>query len=442
MQLTTFGIEDSAKQHYKMKSGQYQTKWMIVGVVTLCFLQVRTRLVEDNIVVFEKTQYKATVLEHAEVSKRVMTISAQHKLTGTCENIRYEILRDTPDSMYFGIATRNCGAMIIVAKQIDRSPDQCYKIHVRAYNEELRLQAAVAVVQLCVVDQMARKPYFRNLSTTTIEVRESCDQFQEPMIVLEANSNTPDNPHVNFGLLAGSTEQTNSKHTFRLEQINNTAVIMLSRWLDYETVSEYVLTIVATNDDGIETNLTLKVRVLDDNDETPTFEGNDTAIIPKNAAPGTFVHQVQAIDRDGTSANNVVSYRLEDDQDQFAIDSRTGIITSLKPPEHDIFLKVIAEDNSPARNGKPNRAMKMIHIMVVSDNLLDNTSPELVPTNDGVSKDIANVSSNSQKGNDVKIPEETSPSGRNVSASFWRQQNFEFLHILISVLLSYFYIAV
>lgn len=69
--------------------------------------------------------------------------------------------------------------------------------------------------------------------------------------------------------------------------------------------------------------------------------------------------QVRAIDADGTSANNQITYELADPTDPFAIDPVTGNITTLKMFDREIRsfynIKVLATDNSesaliPGRN--------------------------------------------------------------------------------------------
>lgn len=46
-----------------------------------------------------------------------------------------------------------------------------------------------------------------------------------------------------FELVIGRTEQTNKLSTFRLETEGTTAHIRLARHLDFESVSEYILTV-------------------------------------------------------------------------------------------------------------------------------------------------------------------------------------------------------
>lgn len=55
-------------------------------------------------------------------------------------------------------------------------------------------------------------------------------------------SNTDEKNPV-FELVAGRTEQTNKLSTFRLESEGNTAHIRLARHMDFESISEYTLTV-------------------------------------------------------------------------------------------------------------------------------------------------------------------------------------------------------
>lgn len=55
-------------------------------------------------------------------------------------------------------------------------------------------------------------------------------------------SNTDEKAPV-FELVPGRTEQSNKLNTFRLESEGNTAHIRLSRHMDYESISEYILNI-------------------------------------------------------------------------------------------------------------------------------------------------------------------------------------------------------
>ncbi len=57
-----------------------------------------------------------------------------------------------------------------------------------------------------------------------------------------ARSNTDEKAPV-FELVAGRTDQTNKQQTFLLTPHGNTAYIRMARPMDYESISEYTLTV-------------------------------------------------------------------------------------------------------------------------------------------------------------------------------------------------------
>ncbi|PRD29990.1 UNVERIFIED_CONTAM: CadN [Trichonephila clavipes] len=64
---------------------------------------------------------------------------------------------------------------------------------------------------------------------------------------IKARSGIPDNPTVFYTLMKGSTEQTNKKDTFYLDQRNlngdTWADIQVNYPLDYERIQQYNLTV-------------------------------------------------------------------------------------------------------------------------------------------------------------------------------------------------------
>lgn len=103
----------------------------------------------------------------------------------------------------------------------------------------------------------------------------------------------------------------------------------------------------------------INIKVEDVNDNIPIFSEIRSGTVLENEPVGTPVMQVRAIDADGTSANNQITYELGDPSDPFAIDPVTGNITTLKMFDREIRsfynIKVLATDNSesaliPGRN--------------------------------------------------------------------------------------------
>uniref|UniRef100_A0A182P1E6 Cadherin domain-containing protein n=1 Tax=Anopheles epiroticus TaxID=199890 RepID=A0A182P1E6_9DIPT len=220
----------------------------------------------DNAPTFDKTFYKEVIKRDAEVSEYVATISAT----------------DMDDGI---------NGLI--------SPEECYTIRVRAYNEvpnEEHKQETEIDVNIRVIDSVLTRPYFTTLIEGPILLKESFMNFSSPVAVLEANSSIPNEPDIYFTLVRGDTEQTNSKNTFALEQSCNTANILLNKRLDFETVSEYLLTISAKNTYNLDMETVVWIQVLDDNDNIPFFDGTGTIL--EHEPPGTPIMQVHATDHD------------------------------------------------------------------------------------------------------------------------------------------------
>jgi hypothetical protein len=120
-------------------------------------------------------------------------------------------------------------------------------------------------------------------------------------------SNIADESDLQFELVSGRTEQTNSQKTFVLETAGPMAMVKLGRYLDYESISEYTLTIRVQNKYSLAATTTILIQVEDVNDNIPAFTEVVRGSVLENEQAGTPVMQVRAIDADGTEANNQVS---------------------------------------------------------------------------------------------------------------------------------------
>lgn len=180
-----------------------------------------------------------------------------------------------------------------------------------------------------------------------------------------------------FELVKGKTAQTNKDQTFLLVPDGiDTAHIKLVRPLDYETVTEYTLTVRVKNKDFMDASINIPIKIEDVNDEIPTFLEFLRGSVVENDSPGAQAIQVRAIDKDGTSVNNIVSYELTDNQDIFQIDRTTGIITSKVPFDREevslYHVNVKAYDNSPSALVKeslePNIVVQTFQISIEDQN--------------------------------------------------------------------------
>lgn len=119
----------------------------------------------------------------------------------------------------------------------------------------------------------------------------------------------------------------------------------------------------------------VNIIVEDVNDNIPVFIETRSGSILENEPIGTPVMQVRAIDSDGTSEHNQVTYELADHTDLFQIDKYTGNITSMAEfdrEKKDFYnVKVIATDNSPSAllsTGEHNSGQQVFRIEIADKN--------------------------------------------------------------------------
>lgn len=226
-----------------------------------------------------------------------------------------------------------------------------------------------------VVESHKKAPSFLPRSLEPIRIRENFSDFDATIVRLEGVSNINDSPDLLFELLPGRTEQTNKGNTFRLESSKNTADIKLAQHLDYESNTEYTLIVRVQNKFNLAAETVVNIEVLDVNDNIPVFREMKKGSVLENEPAGVPVMQVRAIDADGTSAHNQVTYYLNNFKDLFAIDKDTGNITTLtvfdREAEDTYNVKVIAIDNSPSalfKSGEHNKGEQDFRIEIADKN--------------------------------------------------------------------------
>ncbi|XP_075996428.1 protocadherin Fat 3-like, partial [Genypterus blacodes] len=174
-----------------------------------------------------------------------------------------------------------------------------------------------------------------------------------------------------FAAVGGETADSNRDETFMVE--SDTGLIRLVRPVDYERVSVYRFKVSSTSRrDLVEcvSMVDLEVKILDVNDNKPVFETSAyVATVMEGMPVGTRVVQVRALDPDWGS-NGQVTYSLGPlltlsldlntgaarspsspvtaAASVFALDSKTGWITTLSPVDHEacnsFSFEVVASD--------------------------------------------------------------------------------------------------
>ncbi|XP_069678927.1 DE-cadherin [Periplaneta americana] len=339
-----------------------------------CTFKVVIEDINDNPPVFDKVNYRESVPQDQQLGREVMRISATDIDDGNNSIVVYKLEpKQQIDEGYLRIDA-NTG-VIFLNKSINYEPGHIFRMKATATDQGEEHNMVQIDLEILVVDSKKKAPSFKSGGGAVLQLKENYNDFSTPIAELIAESNIPNEKDLQFELVSGRTEQTNSQKTFILETAGPKAMVKLGRLLDYESISEYTLTIRVQNKYSLAATTTINIQVLDVNDNIPAFTEVLRGSVLENEPPGTPVMQVRAIDADGTEEHNQVTYSLADHENLFHIDPRTGNITTLVTfdrEEKDLYnVKVIAEDNSQSAlysDGRHNRGQQVFRIEIADKN--------------------------------------------------------------------------
>ncbi|KAB0802799.1 hypothetical protein PPYR_04985 [Photinus pyralis] len=138
----------------------------------------------------------------------------------------------------------------------------------------------------------------------------------------------------------------------------NTGLVTVAEMLDAESISKFVFTVEAIDDDGkgLKANASVVIEVIDVNDEIPKFEKKFYEfILDKNRKHFTFPAFIKAIDLDLMPPNNVVHYELITPVSNLTLDKNTGELRVKTTWNHNEMVIVEArawDDGVPRLSGK------------------------------------------------------------------------------------------
>lgn len=340
----------------------------------VCTFKVTIEDVNDNSPVFDKVAYTESVPQDLPLGREVMRVSATDIDDGNNSVVYYNLSPKRPeDGVYFRI-DRNTG-VIFLNKTIDRNPDYKFSMTAMAEDQGEKPKSNAIDLDIRVVESHKKAPAFLPRPSEPIRLPENFNDFDQSIVRLKAVSNSGDNTGLLFELVPGRTEQTNKGNTFRLESTKEVADIKLAQHLDYESNTMYTLIVRVQNKYQLAAETVIDIEVLDVNDNIPVFREMKKGSVLENEPPGVPVMQVRAIDADGTSAHNQVTYELDNFRDLFAIDKYTGNITTLTTFDREVEdtynVKIIAVDNSPSalfKTGEHNKGQQVFRIEIADKN--------------------------------------------------------------------------
>lgn len=326
--------------------------------------------VNDNPPKFSKAPYKVQISEDATVGAHVVKLYTTDADEGLNGDVFY-LIENGNDEGKFDIDEAT--GQIFLARSLDRETMSKYTLTVIAHDAGLsnKLSSSTTVF-IDVLDENDNAPDFTQ-TDTKISVIETTPVHTD---LIQFRATDPDlglNSEISFSITAG-----NRKDTFHIDAI--TGVLFLRKPLDYEELSEYVLSITAMDNGNtkLSTTISFSVSVEDANDNPPVF--SNTAIV-RQIREGIPVHTpivtVTAEDPD-SGINGNVTYAIsrqepKDNTRHFDINSITGVIHTMLPidrEEIDTFrLTVVATDEAMPPSSRLS-AEKLVTVIVedINDN--------------------------------------------------------------------------
>ncbi|KAF4517747.1 hypothetical protein B566_EDAN002952 [Ephemera danica] len=335
--------------------------------------------VNDNFPEFTEPVYEVTVPENSRAGTTVAWIQAMDEDSGNfgTQGIRYTIVNKLHLDPVTGVLTVRTDEATFDRELVDR-----HFLTVEARDDLGRGNRNTVQLTVNVADENDNAPEFV-LTQYEARLLENSADFNPPLRVLarDLDLNGTRNSAVWYSLAGGEWQRnfTVDPETGRVRPLAP---------LDFERVagsgatgrSVRALSLVLRASDHGEPPLSaeapLTVYLHDANDHAPMFEKpHYTTSVPEDLPPGSQVIQVKAYDRDGSSPNNMVVYRLAGGHgDKFVMDAETGVISvatgaSLDPdrsdPRAELYaLRVLALDGGI---GSEQRSTEVIVEVAIED---------------------------------------------------------------------------
>ncbi|XP_060742405.1 protocadherin gamma-A11-like isoform X6 [Tachysurus vachellii] len=260
--------------------------------------------VNDNSPVFSQPIYRVSLSENIPKGSLVVTVSATDKDKGSNGEVTYSFSQSTGKEVMDIFNINSDTGDIKVKGVLDYEKSKQYELNVEAIDKGGQTDTSKLFVE--IIDVNDNSPVISVISFTN-PIPE--DSIPETAIAI---LNVKD---IDTGKNGRFRCTLNSDLPFRIKLTSsNIYSLVTDRVLDREMLSEYNITITATDEGSpsLSTNKTLRLKISDVNDNAPVFQRHsNTAYVMENNSPGVSIFAVTATDRD--SLNNArISYFLED----------------------------------------------------------------------------------------------------------------------------------
>ncbi|XP_043223379.1 protein dachsous-like [Amphibalanus amphitrite] len=327
---------------------------------------VRVLDVNDHSPEFSQTTYEFAVTENMPAGTPVGSLAATDRDLGANASLRYTL---NPTNGSFQVDPRT--GEISTAVRLDRELIKFYEFTADVSDEGEPPRRSSTVVKIRVLDDNDSKPQFLEPLDGVITVREEQQAGFEVVQVHATDADEGENATVTYSFSPGVDDESDGAFTIDAES----GTISTTRVLDHEEKSVYRLLVVARDGGSRPKQAThpLTIKVLDLNDNSPTFTTSSLAFTIKENSPiGFQVGTVIAIDRDA-GENGRVSYTILSGNlnDTFDINRSSGALFTTREVDYEMateYLLQIEAVDASATNPQNSKITVKISVEDLNDN--------------------------------------------------------------------------
>ncbi|KAK7922740.1 hypothetical protein WMY93_009642 [Mugilogobius chulae] len=334
----------------------------------------------DNAPVFSQTVYEASLPENSPPDTLVITVTATDADEGLNSEITYQFdhVTDDDNSNVFFIDSKS--GQVVVKNKIDYERMKSYELQISAKDGLGLVSYATLIIDITDVNDNA--PVI-DLKSVTNQIPENVPPGTQVGIINVQDRDSGNNRQVRCSLQTGVP--------FKLvASIKNYYSLVSTEQLDRELVSDYNITITATDEGSppLSSSKTVHLTVADINDNPPVFEEQSySAHVTENNKPGSTLCSVAARDPDWRQNGTVVYSLLPAEvngapvSSYVSVNGDTGLIHAVRAFDYEQFrsfkVHVMARDN-----GSPPLSSNVTVNVFISD-VNDNSPQILYPSPEG-----------------------------------------------------------
>ncbi|NWY66723.1 PCDBE protein, partial [Erithacus rubecula] len=334
--------------------------------------------INDNIPVFSQTLYKVSVKENSSVDTIVVVVSASDLDAGTNGEIAYSIVQNSEENFETFKINSETG-QIRLKKPLDYEETKTYEIDVQALDGGGLFTHCKVEVQVKDVNDNAPEVIITSLTSTLSEAA--------PPNTVVALFNVRDR---DSGENGRTTCELTVEQPFRITRLAADAyALVTSETLDREQVEEYNATVRARDEGSpiLSASKTLLLRLLDVNDNAPTFTQEVyTMVMKENEPAGRILGHLSATDPDA-GENARVRYALVPPPTGalaaasfVSVDAESGTVRSLRPLDYEKVRAFEVTVRAADGGSPPLSAQAVLRVLVRDEN--DNAPVLLHPPPD------------------------------------------------------------